>query len=431
MDNQQEEPKKKSTLKTTKQAVDTVRVFMMWGKYLIPIGLALVAVFFAIMLFVGLLAGSSDSDCFTDSPAESAAGGFGGDWKDANSETHKAMQYAADQFKNELHMSGDNIAAALAIGLRESGFNPNAVNPSGAVKGIWQWGTGGINYNRYGNTEDTVEAQVALAIRELRTTHMVTLVGLTDASLDKSLEAWDINFEGLSISDPQRKVAQTTATAQEVKTVFQLDFAGDISTGTGGDSGTALDGQNSDSQWCPTSTGTASGLPVKGQYNITGGYPNYAGAGGSEHYGTDFQTVGAQESGEASNVYSVSDGVVVAKTGDAIGGNYVVIKNTDGAYAYYGHAPSQSAIVVNVGDKVQRGQHISHQGQTGLATGVHVHFGVNKKQNAFAPHSDGLISPGEYLLAMPKKAIPASGIVVPAGPFTADENSDESTTNTK
>lgn len=119
-----------------------------------------------------------------------------------------------------------------------------------------------------------------------------------------------------------------------------------------------------------TSSGTASGLPVKGKYNITGGYPNYAGAGGSEHYGNDFQTVGAQESGDLSNVYSVVDGTVVAKTSDSIEGNYVVIKNSDWAFSYYGHAPSQSAIVVNVGDKVKKGQHISHQGQTGLATGV-------------------------------------------------------------
>ncbi|MFH0349228.1 phage tail tip lysozyme [Leuconostoc citreum] len=65
-----------------------------------------------------------------------AGQGIGGDWQDHNSNTYKAMRHAADRFQKELHMSGDNIAAALAVGLRESGFNPKAVNPGGAVKGF-------------------------------------------------------------------------------------------------------------------------------------------------------------------------------------------------------------------------------------------------------------------------------------------------------
>ncbi|MCS9992736.1 peptidase [Weissella confusa] len=404
----------------------------LWGRYLVPVLLFLVGGMFLLMLFVGLMAGSEDEGCYaTDTTQTSASGTIGGDWKDKNSGTHKAMQYAADQFKNNLHMSGDNIAAALAIGLRESGFNPAAVNPSGAVKGIWQWGSGGINGNRYGTTPDTVEGQVSLAITELRTTHMATLTHMSNADLSASLEAWDVYFEGLTVGDPQRKVAQITATATEVKKVFDLNFAGSVSTGAGGDAGNALNGSNSDTSSCASTTGTASGLPVKGRYNITGGYPDYAGATGAEHYGTDFQTVGAQETGEASNVYSVSDGTVVAKTSDSIGGNYVVIKNVDSTYAYYGHAPTQASIVVNMGDKVKRGQHISHQGQTGLATGVHVHFAVNQKQNSFAPRSDGLISPGDYLTALPKQAIPGKGLVAPAGPFTASESGSDKKTDKK
>lgn len=414
----------KSMAKTGQQATDILKVIWRWGHYLVPLILFLVGVMFLVMLFIGLMAGGQDEDCYAtdNTQTDSPGGAIGGDWKNNNSGTHKAMQYAAEQFKNNLHMSGDNIAAALAIGLRESGFNPAAVNPSGAVKGIWEWGGGGINGNRYGTTPDTVEGQVALAITELRTTHMATLTHMSNADLSASLEAWDVYFEGLTVGDPQRKVAQTTATANEVKKVFDLNFSGSTSTGAGGDAGNALDGSNSDTSSCASTTGTASGLPVKGRYNITGGYPDYAGATGAEHYGTDFQTVGAQETGEASNVYSVSDGTVVAKTSDSIGGNYVVIKNVDGTYAYYGHAPTQEAIVVNMGDKVKRGQHISHQGQTGLATGVHVHFAVNQKQNSFAPRSDGLISPGDYLTALPKQAIPGKGLVAPAGPFTASES---------
>lgn len=413
-----------SMAKTGQQATDLLKVLWRWGRYLAPLILFFVGGMFLLMLFIGLMAGSQDEDCYaTDSSLTAGANGtIGGDWKDKNSSTHKAMQYAADQFKNDLHMSGDNIAAALAIGLRESGFNPLAVNPSGAVKGIWQWGAGGINGNRYGTTPDTVEGQVALAIMELRTTHMATLTHMNGADLSASLDAWDVYFEGLSLTDPQRKVAQITATANDVKKVFDLNFAGSVSTGAGGDGNVALSGSNSDGSDCAPTSGTASGLPVKGKYNITGGYPDYDGATGGGHYGVDFQTVGAQETGEASYVYSVSDGVVVSKTTSATGGNAVVIKNVDGTFAYYGHAPSLDAIVVKEGDQVKKGQHISHQGMTGLATGVHVHFGVNQKQSSFGIGADGLISPGDYLTALPKQAIPGKGLVKPAGPFTAAES---------
>ncbi len=58
---------------------------------------------------------------------------------------------------------------------------------------------------------------------------------------------------------------------------------------------------------------------------------------------------------------------------------------------------------MNVGDKVKAGQHISRQGHTGAATGTHVHFAVQtKNQNGWAPMTVGLKSPGDYL-ELPKK----------------------------
>ncbi|QYU58852.1 CHAP domain-containing protein [Weissella confusa] len=170
--------------------------------------------------------GQSEKDCTTQVGNTTAASGTAtGNWKDANSQEYKNMQYAITVFKNE-GFSGNNIAAILAIGDRESGFNPKAVNPSGAVKGVFQWGAGGINGNRYGNTADTIEAQMSLAITELNTGYISAKGAMLAAkSIEDSLVAWDTKYEGLSAGDSQRKVSQITANANAIKDTFKLDFA--------------------------------------------------------------------------------------------------------------------------------------------------------------------------------------------------------------
>lgn len=377
-----------------------------------------------------MVVSTQNANCWNDDTTiDDGGSAFGGDWKDPNSGTHKYIQHAIDRFHKEIKMSGDNIAAAIAIGLRESGFNPKAVNSAGSVKGIWQWGAGGINGNRFGDTGDTVQAQVQLAINELHSSHKATLIGLATANnINSSMVAWDTKFEGVGENDPQRKVADTAKTAEEVKKVFKLDYPGDIDVFDGGnnDSGTGDTSSDSNSSAiadaaCDTGLVTnTDGLPVQGKYRITGGYPNYGGITGAEHYGVDFQTVGANETGDDSNVYAVQNGVVVGKSFDSIGGNWVVIKGNDGVFTYYGHAPTQSAIVVNIGDTVKAGQHISHEGQTGEATGIHVHFAVQTKdQFNWAPQSKGLKSAGNYL-KLPQKA--GTNVVVPSGPFKSSDS---------
>ena len=39
----------------------------------------------------------------------------------------------------------------------------------------------------------------------------------------------------------------------------------------------------------------------------------------------------------------------------------------------YGH---NSSVLVNVGDKVYKGQHIAESGSTGRSTGPHIHFEI-------------------------------------------------------
>ena len=85
------------------------------------------------------------------------------------------------------------------------------------------------------------------------------------------------------------------------------------------------------------------------------------------HKGMDF----AGKKG--SNVKAVASGVVTW-SGERYGyGNLVEINHGNGYVTRYGH---NEAIVVKVGDSVERGQTISKMGSTGRSTGPHVHFEV-------------------------------------------------------
>lgn len=52
-------------------------------------------------------------------------------------------------------------------------------------------------------------------------------------------------------------------------------------------------------------------------------------------------------------------------------GNFVLIRNTDGARQWYGHL---STVAVKKGQKIKQGQVIAEVGATGLVTGSHLHF---------------------------------------------------------
>ena len=78
-------------------------------------------------------------------------------------------------------------------------------------------------------------------------------------------------------------------------------------------------------------------------------------------------------------VMAASDGVVVGTDNQdkycykGAYGKYVAIRHYNGLTTLYGH---MSLYIVKEGDQVKRGQVIGYSGQTGYATGPHVHFGV-------------------------------------------------------
>ncbi len=94
-------------------------------------------------------------------------------------------------------------------------------------------------------------------------------------------------------------------------------------------------------------------------------------------------------------VCAMRDGVVVGlKQNSNEGGrnkkyfdkaNYILLYHADGTFSQYVHL-KYNGVLVNIGDKVKKGQTIGYSGNTGYSTTPHLHFGV------FKPTLEGFIS---------------------------------------
>ena len=86
------------------------------------------------------------------------------------------------------------------------------------------------------------------------------------------------------------------------------------------------------------------------------------------HYGTDYVH-------ENRFILSPQDSRVVAKGYDKTNGNYLVLENGD-YRDWFSHIDKYK---INLGENVKAGQIIAIMGDTGYATGVHVHHSVRVK----------------------------------------------------
>jgi len=84
-----------------------------------------------------------------------------------------------------------------------------------------------------------------------------------------------------------------------------------------------------------------------------------------------------------SNVLAAADGEVIVSRQDGWNGgygNYIVVKHGNGTQTLYAHL---SGNAVSVGQSVKQGQIIGQMGNSGKATGIHLHFEVRGAKNPF------------------------------------------------
>ena len=80
---------------------------------------------------------------------------------------------------------------------------------------------------------------------------------------------------------------------------------------------------------------------------------------------------------------SVLSGTVLQSGYNSSSGNYIRIQQADGTIATYMHMAAKSPY--SAGDKVKEGQAIGIMGSTGVSTGNHLHFQVEKNGTILNP----------------------------------------------
>lgn len=125
----------------------------------------------------------------------------------------------------------------------------------------------------------------------------------------------------------------------------------------------------------PKQTSTLFGWPVKGQITSKFGWRH-----GRQHKGIDIWNAARSKA-----LIYASKGGVVTRAGYTNGyGNLVVIEHGNGWVTYYAHL---SRISVGKGQRLVMGDIVGNMGQTGNATGYHLHFEIRKNGEAINPLS--------------------------------------------
>ena len=117
--------------------------------------------------------------------------------------------------------------------------------------------------------------------------------------------------------------------------------------------------------------------PVDAMVTSGFGLRNHPLDGGEKfHYGVD---LGA---GAGEDIRAAEAGEAVEVGADANYGNYILLRHGERIYTLYAHCES---LLIAQGDTVQKGQVIAKVGETGGATGPHLHFEIRDEDTWLDP----------------------------------------------
>lgn len=125
------------------------------------------------------------------------------------------------------------------------------------------------------------------------------------------------------------------------------------------------------------------------------------------HKGLDIAT--AQGAGNVP-LYSMCNGTIYLKRYDPAGfGFYIIIKDDSSGIGFlYGHMAESSPL--NVGDKVEIGQFVGHEGTTGHSSGIHLHLemqDISNREWIFGGEREDYLNPADFLGIPNKQGISA------------------------
>jgi len=86
-------------------------------------------------------------------------------------------------------------------------------------------------------------------------------------------------------------------------------------------------------------------------------------------------------------IFSIEEGTVIKTNFDSVSGLYIIIDHGNNLTSKYLHL---SKIFVKLNEKVEQGQLIALSGNTGLTTGPHLHFSIQKNGIPIDPAKESL-----------------------------------------
>ncbi len=120
-------------------------------------------------------------------------------------------------------------------------------------------------------------------------------------------------------------------------------------------------------------SGLSSNTRIEGYWLWPTRTPYYISSPYAYRWGTLHDGMDIAGAGYGSPIYASNNGIVVASSYKWDNGEYIVINHNNGYYTMYAHLADR---YVSVGQEVSQGDTIGAMGQSGFATGVHLHFGL-------------------------------------------------------